>query len=653
MCGFSGVLGFGAQYQDFEGIVRCMTDAVKHRGPDSGGYWADSTAEVALGHRRLAVMDPSPAGVQPMQSASGNWVIALNGEIYNHRELRRIVASRSPSLGWRGDSDTETVLACLDTWGVSATLSKLVGMFSMALWSVSSRTLTLVRDRFGEKPLYYSWVGRGDKSVLVFGSELRSLELHPAFRARVDRRALGRYMRHLCVSDDDSIAEGVRKVPPGHFIEFSLTQRGESRQKKYWDLPISTGREASLHSDMAVISQLDEMLRVVIRGQMLSDVPIGAFLSGGVDSSTVVAIMQSLNSSPIKTFSIGFGETDFDEAPHAKAVARHLGTDHTELYISPDAARAVIPELATIYDEPFADSSQIPTLLLSRLAHRHVKVSLSGDGGDEVFGGYNRHILAHRFWPVLRQVPVALREVIGRALLQFSPAQLEGFGKATGLSQRFVGLDYKLQKAALVGSARSEGDLYSRLTAAWLEPIVLGVNTAGLAWIPDIRSSDPSDVSWMMRADIRHYLSSDILVKLDRAAMSTGLETRTPFLDHRLVEWVETLPLKFKIRRDRKRYVSKWALRQVLSRYVPPRLIERPKMGFGVPLAEWLRGPLRPWAEDLLDPVNLRSDGFIDCTLVRRCWDEHQARRRDWGHQIWCVLMFQSWRQSGGGRHYS
>lgn len=645
-------MGFRDSEEAVESVLRAMAESVAHRGPDSAGYWIDQQSQVAMGHRRLAILDLSETGAQPMSSASGRWVMVFNGEVYNHQELRGQLESSGSAPVWRGHSDTETVLACLDAWGVEITVARLVGMFAMAIWSFADRRLTLVRDRFGEKPLYFGWLGLA-RDVLVFGSELRSIERHPAFVARVNRAALSGFVRHLAVSDEVSIADGISKVSPGSIVDFCLDDPGRARSRLYWELGRSSFTDYRSEGDEGVVSSLDLILRRSVRGQMLSDVPLGAFLSGGVDSSAVVAIMQSLSSSPVKTFSIGFAEGGFDEAPHAKAVASHLGTDHTELYVSADAARAVIPDIASVYDEPFADSSQIPTLLVSRLARRHVTVALSGDGGDEVFGGYNRHLLAHRFWPTLRRLPPGVRGLVGKALLRLTPMQLEHLGHMGGLGRNFVGLGSKIQKLALVMSARNEAELYLRLTSAWHEPVVLGSDSEDQGWSPEMVQADSTDVSWMMRADIRHYLPSDILVKVDRAAMSASLETRVPFLDHRLVEWANSLPIRYKLRRENGRYTTKWALRQVLYRYVPAALIDRPKMGFGIPLAEWLRGPLSSWADALLDPVALQSAGYFDHRLIRRKWDEHQARRRDWEHQLWCVLMFQVWLLGDSGRRYS
>ena len=656
MCGISGFLGFDGLTSDSSSILRAMTDSITHRGPDSDGYWIDPNSQVALGHRRLSIIDLSAAGAQPMRSASGNWVVVFNGEIYNHLELRDELLSAGRAPAWRGHSDTETLLACFEQWGVEATLRRLVGMFAMAVWSVPERKLILARDRFGEKPLYFGWLGSSG-TTLVFGSELRVLERHPLFEAKVDRQALARFMRHLCVSGIGSIATGVDKVPPGSMLVFALDRPRQYQSLKYWSLA-SVGESAeqvsrvSASADAEMLATLDSMLRRSIRGQMLSDVPLGAFLSGGIDSSLIVAIMQRLSDRPVRTFSIGFSEEGYNEAGFAKEVAKSLGTDHTELYVSAETARKVIPELPHIYDEPFADSSQIPTVLVSRLARQHVTVALSGDAGDEVFGGYNRYLLSHRYWPYLRRIPASLRRVAGRAVLSLAPDELERLGRAAGLNRRWAGVASKLQKTARVIGAESLSDLYQKLTTTWEEAVVLGANGLHQNATYEL-SGDDRDVSWMMRADLAHYLPSDILVKVDRAAMSTSLETRVPFLDHRLVEWAAALPLHYKIRSEQSGYQTKWLLRQALYQYVPRSLIERPKMGFGIPLADWLRGPLKSWADDLLDVSSLRNDGFLDAELVSRRWSEHRSGARDWEHHLWCVLMFQSWLQSKSGRRYS
>jgi asparagine synthase (glutamine-hydrolysing) len=655
MCGIAGFLGLTAVGGDGQKVLRAMTDALIHRGPDSAGYWIDQSAEIAFGHRRLAIIDLSAAGAQPMTSVSGAWVVIFNGEIYNHLELRsELEIAVGARFIWRGHSDTETLLACLDQWGLQGTIQRLVGMFAIAIWSVRDQQLILVRDRFGEKPLYYAWLS-GSEPTLVFGSELKALEQHPAYVARINRNALSLYMQHMCVSGDLSIASGVNKVPPASMLVFKKNRPGEYHRFTYWQITDSTDTAESTRflgeqRDDEAISTLDCLLRRSIRGQMLSDVPLGAFLSGGVDSSAIVAVMQQLAERPIKTFSIGFSESDFDEANYAKMVAASLGTDHTELYVSAESARHVIPELPSIYDEPFADSSQIPTVLVARLARKHVTVALSGDGGDEVFGGYNRYVVANQYWPFLKKVPLRIRKLMSAGLLSLSPSQLRQIAGLLYLNRRWAGIDSKLQKGARVMSADSLLELYQRLTTTWADPVVLDV--AAPRMTADI-GDGANDVSWMMRADLRTYLPSDILVKVDRAAMATSLETRVPFLDHRVVEWSMSLPLAMKLRKTDGVVTSKWVLRQLLYRYVPRALIDRPKMGFGIPLAEWLRGPLRSWADDLLNAQTIRHEGFFDDRLITRRWTEHRSGKRDWEHHIWCVLMFQSWLRASRYRSYS
>ncbi len=656
MCGIAGFLGFSRSGADVAAILRSMCDSIANRGPDASGYWFDPQAEIALGHRRLSIIDLSSAGAQPMHSESGDLVIVFNGEIYNHLELREELGSSGERSSWRGHSDTETLLACIEHWGVEEALRRAVGMFALAVWSRTDRTLTLARDRFGEKPLYFSWLGEA-RETLVFGSELRVIERHSLFKPRVNRVALARYMKRLCISGTESIASDVEKVPPGSMLIFRFDNRGSHESVRYWTLPMrqstaGTASRAGSLDDEQAIAMLDSMLTRSVGGQMLSDVPLGAFLSGGVDSSLIVAVMQQLSNRPVKTFSIGFSEEGFDEARFAKQVAQSLGTEHTEMYVSAETARAVIPDLPHVYDEPFADSSQIPTILVSRLARQHVTVALSGDAGDEVFGGYNRYVLSKRYWPYLRLIPAAARGAAGRMLLQLSPQQIEHLGRAVGLQRRWSGLGSKLQKAARVVSAKTLADLYDKLTTTWDESVVLGVD--GESNNRSILSADARfDVSSMMRSDLEGYLPSDILVKVDRAAMSTSLETRVPFLDHRLVEWAMSLPLNFKIRSGVDGYQTKWLLRQALYRHVPRGLIERPKMGFGIPLAEWLRGPLMSWADDLLSTSSLHRGNFFDVDIVSRRWTEHRSGQRDWEHHLWCVLMFQSWLDCERGRRYS
>jgi asparagine synthase (glutamine-hydrolysing) len=628
-----------------------MADTLIHRGPDDGGVWLDAAAGVALAHRRLAILDLSPTGHQPMVSPSGRYVIAFNGEIYNHLELRaeleKVGAGGTAPPAWRGHSDTETLLVAFGAWGVEATLRKLVGMFAIALWDRETRMLTLARDRLGEKPLYYGHVRGG----LVFASELKAIRAFPGFDNIVERRALALFMRHNYVPSPWSIYAGIWKLPPGCWVQFSAGDSGSGRGevRAYWSARAVA--EAGLAnpfagSDSDAAEELGRVLRTSIAGQMIADVPLGGFLSGGIDSSTVVALMQALSSRPVRTFTIGFHEGEYDEAQHAKTVARHLGTDHTEWYVTPQDALDVIPGLPRLYDEPFADSSQIPTHLVSRLARRRVTVALSGDAGDELFGGYNRYFWAGQFWRRLGWVPAPLRQALAGALRGLSPGQWNRlFRLGRGLVPkrlRYANPGDKLHKLAGMLAADCPNALYLKLVSHWDDPaaVVLGATepttpiTDSSAW-PDC----PDFERHMMYLDTITYLPDDILAKVDRAAMGVSLETRAPFLDHRVMEFAWRLPLHMKIRDGQ----GKWLLREVLYRHVPKELIERPKMGFGVPVDHWLRGPLRDWAEDLLSEARLRRDGFLDPVPIRRKWSEHLSGRRNWQYLLWDVLMFESW----------
>jgi len=653
MCGLTGFwqpTHFSADAAQM--VAGKMADRITHRGPDDAGVWVDKNAGIALAHRRLSILDLSPAGHQPMVSPSGRYVIAFNGEIYNHLSLRAelevILSSREGEghIEWRGHSDTETLLAGFEAWGIEATLKKSVGMFAIALWDREQRTLTLARDRFGEKPLYYGF----QKDTFIFASELKAFKAHPDFVGEIDRDVICLYLRHCCIPAPYSIYKGIHKLLPGNYIQFPIA-RGHNNlrsvtPKVYWSLA-EVAAEGIAHpfagNDAEAIAVLDEQLRQSIGLQMMADVPLGAFLSGGVDSSTVVALMQAQSPRPIKTFSIGFDGAGYNEAEYAKAVAQHLGTDHIEHYVSSAEAMQVIPRLAQMYDEPFADSSQIPTFLVSRLARKHVAVSLSGDGGDELFCGYNRYALTD-IWKKISRVPFGVRRSTGRLLKTVAPSTWEAVFRYAG---KFIAMPSNMGEKLGKFSSRLESvdgieALYYSLVSMIANPerVVLGAKEPG-SWLTEVGlKTQFSDAKLqMMFMDCMTYLPDDILVKVDRAAMSNSLETRVPLLDHRIIELAWSLPMSMKMRKAQ----TKWILRQVLYKYVPRELIERPKMGFGIPMGDWLRGPLKEWVEGLLDESRLRQEGFFDVQFIRQRWQEHLSGKRDWQYFLWTVLMFQVW----------
>lgn len=648
MCGILGYVITHRNSRVVDGLKHALAK-LAHRGPDGEGIWCDSTYGVVLGHRRLAILDLSHSGHQPMISGTGRYVIVFNGEIYNHLSLRDELnthENNSNCYQWKGRSDTESLLAAFDAWGIANTLNKIVGMFAFAVWDRKNNTLTLARDRLGEKPLYYGWV----KGTLVFASELKAIRAFPGFDNAIERRALALFMRHNYIPAPWSIYEHIWKLPPGCWVQFSIDSpkdRGDVRA--YWSLRAvaETGlREPFTGTESEAVDTLDRLLRESVSRQMIADVPLGAFLSGGLDSSTVVALMQAQSSRPVKTFTIGFHEGDYDEAQQAKAVAQHLGCEHTEWYVAPQDALEVIPQLPRLYDEPFADSSQVPTHLVCQLARKHVTVALSGDGGDELFGGYNRYFWAPTLWRRLSRVPLPLRRLAALGMMMVAPGTwnrvYDAVSWALPRRWRFRLPGDKLHKAATLFAAERPETVYLRLVSHWDDPclIVLGTEepvtpiTDPAAWLhcPDFEQR-------MMYLDSITYLPDDILVKVDRAAMGVSLETRVPLLDHRIVEFAWRLPLTMKIRDGQ----GKWLLRQLLYRYVPRQLVERPKMGFGVPIEHWLRGSLRDWAEDLLSPQQMRLDGYLRPETVRQYWAEHLSGRRNWGQRLWTVLMWQAW----------
>ncbi len=644
MCGIAGVLQRGIGPNEWDTVLRSMTETLRHRGPDDSGIWRDPTAGVGLGHRRLSIIDLSPAGHQPMLSRDGRYIVVFNGEIYNFRSLRDELEREGCSF--RGHSDTEVLLASVSQWGLEKAIGRFFGMFAFALWDRQQRSLALVRDRLGKKPLYYGRLGRS----FVFASELKAFRLHPHFKAEIDRDILALYLRHNYVPAPYSIYKGILKLSPGTILTVSPDEGLPVPQPTaYW-----SAKEVAEHgvsqllriSEEDAVEQLDALLRDTVRVRMESDVPLGAFLSGGIDSSLVVSLMQSQSMRPVKTFTIGFNEEAYNEAPYAKRVADHLGTEHTDHYVSSQEAIGVIPSLPGLYDEPFADSSQIPVALLCALARRHVTVSLSGDGGDEGFAGYDRYLLGKTIWKAIGWLPPQPRAFCGKLIRTLSVQRWQNLiSRMRYLLPGQVhtrGAGHKLYALAEVLAAPDSYEIYHQLVSHWKQPdqLVPGSREPQTALTARQQRPALSDfIDRMMYLDTVSYLPDDLLVKVDRASMGVSLEVRAPLLDHRVIEFGWRLPLSMKVRKGQ----GKWILRRMLERYVPRDLFERPKMGFGVPLDSWLRGPLRDWAESLLDESRLRREGFFNPAPIREKWREHLSGHRDWHYHLWDVLMFQAW----------
>jgi asparagine synthase (glutamine-hydrolysing) len=639
MCGIAGFLDLERRSgsQELDALGRAMAATLHHRGPDAEGVWSDAEAGIVLGHRRLSIVDLSAAGAQPMVSSCGRCVVSYNGEIYNAAELRPALEAKGRRF--KGHSDTEVLVEAIAEWGLRESVERLIGMFAFAVWDRSTRRLSLVRDRLGIKPLYY---GR-QNGRFIFASELKAFEVLPDWQPKLNRDALAAYMRLAYVPSPHAIYHDIYKLEPGHI---AVTDAGGGVETSaFWSVAGAAERGKAEQLDIGdaeACDALQSLLGDAVGRRLVADVPLGAFLSGGIDSSVVAAMMRVKSNAAVRTYSIGFREEGFDEAPHARSVAQHLGTDHTELYVRPQEAQAVIPQLPSIYDEPFADSSQVPTYLLSKLTRQHVTVALSGDGGDELFAGYTRH----RFARAASKVPAPLGRALACGLGVVGPAMWDRpFRMLPARRRPSLGAD-KMYKAALLFRGGGE-DGYRSLVSAWDDPerIVAGASEPnGPIFDNDLAKALPDPLDRMQYLDTVTYLPDDILTKVDRASMAVALEARVPLLDHRVVEFAWRLPARLKMRYGK----GKWLLRQLLYRRVPKSLVERPKSGFAIPLGTWLRGPLRPWAEELLMEERLSAGGLLNAAPIRARWQEHLEGRRNWHASLWTVLMFQAWREKRG-----
>ncbi len=645
MCGFAGFFSRKKNTSHARGICQQMIDSLIHRGPDDGGVWVDDHTEITLGHRRLAIQDLSPWGHQPMTSTSGRFTVAFNGEIYNFLTLKHDMEQRG--VIFRGGSDTEVLLAAIEYWGLTKSLENFVGMFAFALWDKQDRVLTLARDRLGEKPLYYGWQGQS----FLFASELKALRAHHEWLGEINRDSLAIFMRHKYIPAPYSIYHGIHKLLPGTTLSLPVNATPQTIPDPvpYWSAKTAAeygSENPLLLSDQEAIEELETLLRRTIQEKMIADVPLGAFLSGGIDSSTVVSLMQAESSRPVKTFTIGFQEEGYNEAEQAKLIAQHLGTEHTELYITAKQAMDVIPKLPTLYDEPFSDSSQIPTFLVSEMTKQQVTVALSGDGGDELFCGYNRYQKALSIWNKVEWIPDKSRKSLAFYLETIPIGILKSiFCLIAPISQKYGRPENKhdtVKKFIDVMAMDSPDRIYTHLVSHWKNPtnLVIGSDEPPTVFTDPSRQAKLNTfLSRMMFVDTVSYLPDDILCKVDRASMGVSLEVRVPLIDHRVVEFAWRLPLSMKLRNGR----SKWLLRQVLDKYVPSKMMERPKMGFGMPIDAWLRGPLRQWAEELLQEGRLKQEGFLNPLLIQNKWKDHLSGKNNWHHYLWDILMFQSW----------
>ncbi|MDT8878304.1 asparagine synthase (glutamine-hydrolyzing) [Halomonas saccharevitans] len=657
-----GITGFWGQSASSEAIAEHMATQIIHRGPDDAGVWSEKQAGLALAHRRLSILDLSPAGHQPMHSACGRYVIAFNGEIYNHERLRsKVRGARGKIPQWQGSSDTETLLAAISLWGVEETLECAVGMFAIALWDRKEQTLTLARDRFGEKPLYFGFAqGHGNeegsltgRGPLLFGSELKALMAHPEWQGTLAEGVLEDYLRFGCVGGGASIFQGVAKLPPGSLLAITQADVQDGRLPapvRWWSAEQTALRamqEEPLDDPELAVSAVEQALGQSVRSRMLADVPLGAFLSGGIDSSLVVALMQQQAEAPVRTFSVGFDDARYDESSHAEAVAAHLGTEHLTLQATSKMALDLVPKLPELYDEPFADSSQLPTALVSKLTREHVTVALSGDAGDELFGGYNRHLWVPRIWHKLRRLPHPARCALGASLKAIPPQAydrlMQGGSKLLPSRWQVRTFGEKLHKLAAVLESSSERALFAGVASMNRRPVSLlegaGQGVGVDALFPALQQFN--SVEWMLLMDTLHFMVDDVLVKVDRASMASSLEVRVPFLDPKVYRTAWRIPTSLRLKVGQ----GKWVLRQLLYRYVPRELIERPKMGFDIPLDAWLRGPLREWAEDLLSSSSLANLPMLNTDRVQRLWRDHLRGQGHHAQQLWTVLQLLAWQR--------